>query len=202
MLTLGTSPRRRKSPWLKIALGGFAVLLLCAGLYLLSLALAPAVAPLIATKPIDAATLPAPSKDENRIIIPKIGVNIHYAPGTASLDKGAEWRYPERGNPKEGGNFIIAAHRFSIQPTPQSTIEKSPFYQVDKLTIGDQVLVDYNGLRYLYKISKIFDVKPSQTEIEARSDTPVLTLYTCSLGGSSDGRVVLLADPVGVVKTS
>lgn len=201
MLTLNT-PRRRTSPWPKIALGIFAIILLAGGLYLLSLVLAPAVAPLIATKPIDAATLPAPATNDNRIVIPKIGVNIHYAPGTASLDRGAEWRYPDHGNPKDGGNFIVAAHRFSIQPTPQSTIEKSPFYQVDKLAIGDQILVDYNGLRYLYKISKIFDVKPTQTEIEARSDTPVLTLYTCSLGGSSDGRVVLLADPVGVVKTS
>lgn len=200
MLTLDT-PRRRSSPWPRVVLGCVAVILLGVGLYILSLVLAPAVAPLVATKPIDAAKLPAPTSNENRIIIPKIGVNIHYAPGAASLDRGAEWRYPDRGNPKDGGNFIVAAHRFSIQPTPQSTIEKSPFYQIDKLTVGDQILVDYNGLRYLYKISKAFDVKPSQTEIEARSDTPVLTLYTCSLEGSSDGRVVLLADPVGVVKT-
>lgn len=178
-----------------------ALVALSAGLYLLSLVLAPSIAPLIANKPIDAASLPAPKTNENRIIIPKIGVNIHYAPGTESLDRGAEWRYPDRGNPSDGGNFIVAAHRLSIQPTPQGTVEKSPFYRVDQLVIDDQVLIDYNGKRYLYKISKISNVKPTQVEIEAPSDTPILTMYTCTLGGASDGRVVVVAEPVGEVAT-
>lgn len=194
------SANNKRRP-ITVFIGILAVILLIAGLYLLSLVLAPSIAPLIASRPIDATTLPAPKSSENRIVIPKIGVNIHYAPGVESLDRGAQWRYPERGNPFDGGNFIVAAHRFSIQPTPQGTIEKSPFYRVDQLAVDDEVLVDYNGKRYLYKIAKIFDVKPTQVEIEAPSDTPTLTMYTCSLGGVADGRVVLLAKPVGEVKT-
>ena len=176
-----------------------AVSLMAGGLYTLSLVAAPTIAPLVAMKPIDVKTLPAPQKRDNRVVIPKIGVNIVYAPGQASLDKGAEWRYPERGNPEKGGNFIIAAHRFSIQPTPQSTIEKSPFFNIDKLVIGDKIVIDYEGARYGYEVTKIFDVKPTQIEIEAPSDEAKLTLYSCELGGSEAGRIVYIAKPLGLV---
>lgn len=151
-----------------------------AGVYLLALVAAPSVAPFIAMKPIEVAALPKPRTTDNRIIIPKIGVNIPYGSGAAALDRGAEWRYPNNGSPASGGNFVIAAHRFSIQPTPQSTIEKSPFYHIDKLSVGDKIIVDYNGERYGYEINNIFDVQATQTEIEApsRGKTNTLQLRT------------------------
>ncbi|QCT40126.1 sortase [Candidatus Saccharibacteria bacterium oral taxon 955] len=176
-----------------------AILLVGGGLYLLSIISAPAIAPIIATKPIEVKTLPAPVEKKNRLVIPKIGVNIDYAPGEESLDRGAQWRYPERGNPAVGGNFIIAAHRFSIQPTPTSTIEKSPFYHIDKLALGDKVIIDYLGVRYGYEIDRIFEVEPTQTEVEESSDTAKLTLYTCELSGAQGKRAVLTAKPLGKV---
>lgn len=180
-------------------IGLIAVLLMGSGVYLLSLVAAPTVAPLIAMKPIDVNALPTPQKSENRVIIPKIGVNIAFAPGEAALDRGAQWRYPERGNPEKGGNFIIAAHRFSIQPTPQSTIEKSPFYNIDKLVVSDKIVIDYDGARYGYEVEKVFDVKPNQIEIEAPSKESKLTLYSCELGGADAGRIVYVAKPLGLI---
>lgn len=173
------------------------VLLFAGGAYLLSLLTAPLVAPVIATKPIDAKSLPAPT--ENRVIIPKLGVNIPYGEGQAALDRGAEWRFPDRGNPETGGNFIIAAHRFSIQPTLSGTIEKSPFYNIDKLVKGDKILIDYNNKRFAYEISDEFTAKPDQTEIENPSSESKLTLYTCTLNGAADGRVVLISKRLGEV---
>ncbi len=177
----------------------FAVLLLGGGGYLLTLVVAPTVAPIITMKPINVNALPAPIPTDNRVVIPKIGVNIVYGPGQASLDNGAEWRYPERGNPDTGGNFIIAAHRFTLAPTPTETIRKSPFYNIDKLVLGDKIVVDYKGIRYGYEISKIFDVKPEQVEIEAPSEDDKLTLYSCELNGPEAGRVVIIATPLGKV---
>lgn len=176
-----------------------ASLLFIGGGYLLTLVGAPTVAPLISMKPISVNALPAPAKSENRIIIPKIGVNIPYGEGAAALDRGAEWRHPDRGNPETGGNFIIAAHRFSIQPTPQGTIEKSPFYSIDKLGVSDKIIVDYNGTRYAYEISAISDVKSNQAEIEKASEAPKLTLYSCESDGTAAGRVALTAKPLGKV---
>ena len=191
--------KRRSIGIPRIALLGTALLLLSGGLYLLLLVASPSLAPLITMKPIEVRSLPAPQATDNRVIIPKIGVSIPYDKGAASLDRGAEWRYPERGNPEKGGNFIIAAHRFSIQPTPQGTIEKSPFYHIDKLAVGDKIVIDYIGTRYGYEIEKIFTVKPTQVEIEAPSTDAKLTLYTCELDGSDAGRVVVVAKPLGKV---
>lgn len=196
MLKIKTTRKRSVTSML---IGIMACCLIGGGLYLLLLAVSPTVAPLIAMKPIDVKALPAPAKNEDRIVIPKLGVNIPYGKGPASLDRGAEWRRPERGNPANGGNFIIAAHRFSIQPTPQGTIEKSPFYNIDKLVVGDKIVADYQGVRYGYEITKIFDVKPTQIEIEAPSEEAKLTLYSCELGGSEAGRVVVVAKPLGKV---
>lgn len=196
MLTL--ERKRRGLPW-QLIVGVLGVVLLVAGLYILSLVLAPQLSTL-SLKPLTADKVSAISVGENRIIIPKIGVNIHYGTdGVTSLNEGAWWRYPDRGDPVKGGNFIVAAHRFSIQPTPGGTIKASPFYHLDQLKKGDQILIDYKNKRYGYTVSKTFGVKPNAVSIEAPSKTPKLTLYTCDLGGSSDGRLVVIADPLGEV---
>jgi len=197
MLQIQTRTKRRT--YISTTLAILAVVAFIAGLYILSLVFAPAIAPMVSHKSIDVKKLPVPTAKDNRIVIPKIGVNIHYASGTAALNAGAEWRYPERGNPEKGGNFIIAAHRLTIQPTPWATVEKSPFYNIDKLAIGDKIIIDYLGTRYGYNISKIFNVTPNQVEIEAPSDTPELTLYSCDITGSATGRVVIVAEPMGKV---
>ncbi len=179
--------------------GLIVLLLLVGGVYVLMLAASPVAAPLLTRKPIDIKALPVPQKIDNRLIIPKIGVNIAYATGAQALDRGAEWRSPNSGNPLDGGNFVIAAHRFSIQPTPLGTIEKSPFYSIDKLANGDKIIVDYNGKRYGYEIIKEFSVKPAQVEIEARTNNSIMTLYSCSLSGAESDRLVIQAKLLGEV---
>ena len=191
--------QKRKGRIGRIGVGFVAFAFLAVGTYMLTLVFAPVAGPITQMKPINVKELPAPEVTKNRVIIPKIGVNIPYGEGEASLDRGAQWRYPDRGNPATGGNFIIAAHRFSIQPTPQATIEKSPFYNIDKLAEGDKIIVDYDGKRYGYEISSIKDVKPTAIEIEAPSSTPKLTLYTCELGGAEVGRIALVSKPLGLV---
>lgn len=173
-----------------------ATIAIAGGLYLLALISAPALTPAF-KKPIDTKSLAEPTINNDRIVIPKISVDIPYSDNETSLDTGSWWRYPERGNPEKGGNFILSAHRFTLWSTVQQTIRKSPFYNIDRLKIGDQIIIDYRGKRYEYVVDNIFDVKPTQTEIEAPSDNPKLTLYTCTLGGSADGRVVLTATPKG-----
>ncbi|NCU37790.1 class E sortase [Candidatus Saccharibacteria bacterium] len=177
----------------------FAILLLGVGGYLLTLIAAPTIAPIISMKAINVNSLPAPQIAQDRIVIPKIGVDIAFGEGEQSLDNGAQWRYPDRGNPETGGNFIIAAHRFTLAATPNETVRKSPFYHIDKLALGDKIVIDYAGVRYGYEITDIFDVSPNQVEIEAPSTNSKLTLYSCELGGAEIGRVVLTAKPLGQV---
>lgn len=196
MLTIRDQPK--STSLFSRLLGLFALTLVAGGLYILSLVSAPIIMPLV-SKPLDPTALASPQPNDNRIIIPKIGVDIPYQPGESALNTGAWWRHPDRGNPSEGGNFILAAHRFEIQPTPQATWEKSPFYHIDKLEVGDEIIIDYQGKRYGYKIDSISNVKPTQVEIEAPSDTAKLTLYSCGLGGAKVDRHAITAQPMGEV---
>lgn len=189
-------PKRKKS---RLLVPILAIILIIGGGYGALLVFSPVIIPAVTMKPIDLKTLPEPAVDVNRIVIPSIGVNIPYGQGEAALNAGAEWRVPDHGNPERGGNFVIAAHRFSIQPTPMATVEKSPFYHIEKLKTDDPIVIDYQGKRYGYKVSEVFTVNPSQTEIEDTSDQPILTLYTCELGGAESGRVVVRAAPMGEV---
>lgn len=150
---------------------------------------------------IDVKALSKPEGD--RIYIPKIGVNVALiAGGTEALEKGAWHRFPERGDPVEGGNFIVSAHRFSLGITPGSTRTKSPFYHIDKLVNGDQIIVDFKGKRYGYQITNHKQVKPEEVSIEAplkEDEQPRMTLYTCTFKGEADGREVYFAKPLGEV---
>ncbi len=178
-----------------------AAVLVLGGIYLLVTALAPMGRTWL-TNPTDNSTTKLLAKTESAITkqqlyIPKIDINVPYAAGDESVMKnGAWWRAEQNGNPRDGGNFVLSAHRFIMGLTPQQTWQKSPFYDIDKLVVGDKIVIDYEGKRYNYEITKIFAVKPEAIEIENRTNEPQLTLYSCTLGGASDGREVIIATPI------
>lgn len=188
------SPKEvRKKWWLAIP-----VVLFVGGVYLLITALAPAIMP---SPKINFASESAQPQDitENRLYIPKIGVDVLVASGgVEALEKGAWHRKPENGNPERGGNFVLSAHRFEIGWTPGQTQEKSPFYHIDKLQVGDNLYVDYGQKRYTYEVTNKYAVDRYATYIEAPSDEPKMTLYSCTLEGEAAGRDVIEARPVTV----
>lgn len=192
------SVKNRQKSWKSYILTIIAILMILGGVYLLALISTP----LILSQninPKDNQTTQLITKTENkitenRLYIPKIDINLPYSTGGAeTMERGAWWRKPENGNPKDGGNFVLSAHRFIMGLTPQQTLRKSPFYNIDKLTVGDEIIIDYNGVRYNYVISEKQSVKPDAVEIEQHTDQPQLTLYSCTLGGANDGRDVIIA---------
>jgi hypothetical protein len=187
-------PKRWKGRLISVT----AIMLLIGGLYTLVIAISPFISSQT-INPKNNSTTQLISKTENkitenRLYIPKIDINLPYAAGGPEvMEHGAWWRKPENGNPKDGGNFVLSAHRFIMGMTPQQTLRKSPFYNIDKLAVGDEIIIDYEGVRYAYTIREKLSVKPEATEIEQRTDRPQLTLYSCTLGGANDGRDVLIA---------
>ena len=165
------------------------VLAMAAGIFLL-LNLA---APVISTKK-DITKISVTKSDQ--IVIPEVGISAPIvAGGSEALEKGAWHRFPERGNPVDGGNMILSAHSFIFAWNPLQTRENSYFYNLHKLNVGEKVYVDWQGKRYTYKVSKMYEVKPNAVDIEAPSKDAHLTIYTCTPGGSADGRVVVEAIP-------
>lgn len=193
--------KQHKRVWLNRLLLLLSVVFMAAGIYLLTLVLTPNIAAISPPKEIDVKALSEPTED--RIYIPKIGVDVPLSSvGAGALEKGAWHRYPERGDPEQGGNFIVSAHRFSLGLTPGQTRTKSPFYHINKLENGDQIIVDFNKKRYGYEVFSHKEVKPNDTSIEDKIDEdgePRMTLYTCTFKGESDGREVYFAKPLGEV---
>lgn len=193
MLSIRPSRYRK----LRLILTLSCIILLGAGVYILLLVFSPAIKQ-ITVDPNNNATikkLQVDSPKELWLYIPKIDVNVPIAQGESALQKGAWWRQPQNGNPEDGGNFVLAGHRFVMDFKLGGTNAQSPFYNIDKLHVGDKIIIDYHNKRYGYIIKKTFSVKPTDIQIEARSDTPQLTIYTCTLSGSSDGRNVIIATP-------
>ena len=170
------------------------ICLVVVGLYLAYLLLTPKLPILAGPSEIDLNTADDATDNRDRIQIEKINLEVPFFTGGAEeLDKGAWHRYPDRGDPEDGGNFILSAHRFSIGTTPAETKKRSPFYNLEKLEVGDTMRIFYQYKWYTYTVTKKYNVKLNATEIEAPSETSKLTLYSCSLGGSADGRIVIEA---------
>ena len=172
-----------------------ALLMVAAGAYLLLLLHAPDI-----YQPKSAKTWNTPvvhqvtQLTDNRVYIPKLKLNLEYKAGDQRVLRDNLWhRYPEHGDPEKGGNFVLAGHRFEIGLTPGETARKSPLYHIETLAPGDDIYVDFSGVRYLYRVTSTFAVKPTQLDLEDVSATPKLTLYTCTIKGPDDGRDVVIA---------
>ena len=151
---------------------GLIVVLLASGSYILLTSLSPQLTVIdldnrsrrLSEKIANSAETPK----QHQLYIPKLGVEVSFQTGEANvLESGAWWRAPSSGNPKEGGNFVLAAHRFQMGWTPSQTARKSPFYNIDKLELGDHIVVDYKQQRYKYEIKQILRVPPPQPMMTA-----------------------------------
>lgn len=141
---------------------------------------------------------PVDSESHDQLLIPKIAVVAPIETGDwAVLDRNQVWhRFPERGNPADGGNTILAAHRYVFGWTPQQVSRASILYNINELSVGDSMYVDYKGSRYTYRVVRKETVAPDASNIEAQTTEPRLTLYSCTLRGERDGREVIIAEPV------
>lgn len=127
---------------------------------------------------------------DNTLVLPSISLQevVHEGAGPATLASGL-WRRPHTSTPDTGGNTVIAGHRFTYRGA-------AVFYHLDKVKIDDVVVLYWEGKKYVYTVSKISIVPPTAIEVEAPTDTPRLTLYTCTPLWTSTNRLVIEAVPV------
>lgn len=124
------------------------------------------------------------------VVIPSIGVDMDVIEGKSekALDKGV-WIRPTASTPNRGSNTVLTAHRFSYLDGGRS------FYHLDKLKSGDEVILYWKGDRYRYIVRDAKVVKPSAVEVEAPTQSPLLTLYTCTPLWTAANRLVITAVP-------
>lgn len=131
-----------------------------------------------------------------RVIIPKIGVDMPVVIGETdekkALDNGA-WLIPGTAIPGANDpyhNTVLSAHRFKY------TSGKYTFFEVDKLVEGDEIIITTDTQRLRYGVIGTEVVLPNAVRILEKTDTPLLTLFTCTPKFSSKYRLVIYAKPV------
>lgn len=136
--------------------------------------------------PADNDSLPA----DNRLVIPASNINTPILEGDTIdvINSGGSWRRPFGSSPGEKGNTIIVAHRFYYGSS-------ATFYHLDKLKIGDELAIYWQGKELVYEVENVQVVTPFATEVEAQTDDERLTLYTCTPLWTSINRLVVVAKP-------
>ena len=136
---------------------------------------------------------PAEIIEGNRVAIPKIGVLMPIVGGHNSdyaWNMGA-WIDPSTSTPDEGSNTALSAHRFRYQPPHSRT-----FYLLDKLEEGDEVLVYWEGEKYIYRVNGSKVVTPYAAEVLEPTHKSIVTLITCTPLFSTKNRLIVTAELV------
>ena len=100
------------------------------------------------------------------------------------------WHDNTTGDPINGGNMVITAHRFLY------TGNQNTFYHLPDVEQGSVVMVTWEDEVYAYEVTDTFEVDASAVEIEKPTDEHQLTIYTCTPLWTSDRRHVVIAKPI------
>lgn len=140
-------------------------------------------------------TTDTPIPQDNRLVIPSIGIDepIKESSNIGVIRDGGTWRRPNTAHPTEKDNTVIVGHRY--YGTNAST-----FYHLDKVSVGDQMAVYWEGSEIVYEVTEIKIVDPSQVSIESSTDEKQLTLYTCDPIWTAVNRLVIIAKPIAEPK--
>lgn len=150
-------------------------------------------------------TVAATVSDQNKLIIPKLNVDVpvHFgiSNDTTSINKAmmegvAHFMVPgANAFPGQIGNVVISGH--SAGDIYSSNQYKFIFSGLERLVEGDLVYIDYNKIRYTYKVTGSRVVEP--TDVNAlvyNGDKAILTLITCVPLGTSKYRLLVTAEQI------
>jgi sortase A len=123
-----------------------------------------------------------------RIEMPRIGVDKIVVAGVDKNDlKKGPGHYPETPLPGQLGNSAIAGHR---------TTFGQPFFDVDKLDNGDEIILTTLTGRYVYRVTGQQIVAPSDYQVIATTDPTraTLTLTSCHPKYTARERIIIFAE--------
>lgn len=120
-----------------------------------------------------------------RIEIPKIGLNhITYEGNTLAQINHGPSHWPGTPMPGHAGNSVYPGHR---------TTHSRPFYFINDLVAGDQIIFTTNEGRFVYEVYEAFTVRPHEMWIVENTANPIVTIFACHPRGSAKFRYVVRA---------
>ena len=140
---------------------------------------------------------------EPRLIIPKLNIDVPIrfdvalSDVMAAMNNGvAHYRIAgASAYPGEIGNFVITGH--SAGDIYSSNPYKYIFSGLERLEDGDLIYVNYNSVRYTYRVVKKEVVDPSNVAaLVVETDRPLITLVTCTPLGTSRYRLLVTGEQI------
>jgi len=129
-----------------------------------------------------------PIVDIGAIVIPKIGLDHRIYEGiTLTVINNGPGHWPGSAMPGQRGNTVFPGHR---------TTYSRPFYDLDKLAPGDEVIFDMPDGNYVYQVRETLIVAPTDLWVVDQTETPTFTLIACNPKGSARQRIVVKGDLV------
>jgi sortase A len=102
-------------------------------------------------------------------------------------------QYAQTALPGQLGNAVVFGHSVLPQffnPKSYMTIFSTLF----KLNQGDEIIIDFDNVRYKYLVEEMYEVQPTDLSVlEQRFDGRYLTMITCSPPGTYLRRLVVKA---------
>ncbi len=155
--------------------------------------------------------LPNVGPPENRILIPKLKLNVPLVqPPVESLLR-QDWaqveediqtalqdgvvHYPGTAKPGQAGNFFVTGHSSYYPWAPGAY--KTIFARLPELRPGDEYWVYYKGDRHRYVVTETKEVSPGDiTVLDQPEGKRISTLMTCTPIGTTLRRLVVIAQEV------
>ena len=138
-----------------------------------------------------------------RLIIPKLNIDVPIRFGVplsgvmnAMANGVAHYRIAgASAYPGEVGNFIITGH--SAGDVYSSNPYKYIFSGLERLEDNDLIYVNYNSVRYTYRVMRKQVVEPSNVAaLVMQTDKPLITLVTCTPLGTSRYRLLVTGEQI------
>ncbi len=123
-----------------------------------------------------------------RLEIPRIGADDIVVAGVSKGDlKKGPGHFPDTPLPGQLGNAAIAGHR---------TTYGQPFFDVDKLTPGDEIVATTLNGRFVYRVTGTQIVSPNDYWVVATTDptSATLTLTSCHPKWTARERIIVFAE--------
>jgi len=155
--------------------------------------------------------LPLVGPPENRLVIPKLNLNVPIVIPPMDALIAEDWKkleeeiqtalhdgvvhYPGTARPGKPGNFFVTGHS-SYFPWDNGKY-KSVFARLGELKTGDEYWVFYNGDRHRYIVKTKKEIKPADVSVlDQPIDQRISTLMTCTPVGTTLYRLIITAQEV------
>ena len=102
--------------------------------------------------------------------------------------------YPNTAKPGQPGNVVIFGHSSGQVWAPGNY--KFIFSRLEKLKNEDKIFVDFQGFRYIYRVTESKVVPPTDLSVLNPTEENTLTLITCTPVGTNTNRLIIVARQV------